>query len=187
MQIYAILPLRLPLKLLWPSELCGITVYQFTEHYITNANTVPMLILLFLYDFRGTWQADKQRLCGKPIRRCAACRWLVNVPAVPTNRCQLNVNQGNTKHATLQACPVPSPWRGLFKAASDSIHFLWNIYYNYQKAKTRGCYKMRIKTLLFQVLWRCFTINIAEIKMQLHILFTNNTLLWVHLTTFKYI
>lgn len=55
----------------------GITVYQFTEHYVTNANTVPMLILFFLYDFRGTWQADKQRLCGRLIRRCAACGWLV--------------------------------------------------------------------------------------------------------------
>lgn len=40
----------------------GIAVYQFTVHYITNANTVPILILLFLYDFRGTWQADTQAL-----------------------------------------------------------------------------------------------------------------------------
>lgn len=83
----------------------GITVYQFTEHYITNANTVPMVILFFPCDFRGMWQADKQRLCGRLIRRCAACGWLVNVPALPTNPCQLNVNQGRIKHAAHTACP----------------------------------------------------------------------------------
>lgn len=120
MQIYAILPLRVPLKLCCVSlSCCGITVYQFTEHYITNANTVPMLILLFLYEFRGTWQADKQRLCGKLIRRCAACHWLVNAPAVPTNRCHLNVNQGKIKHATPTAgqpgaLAVAKPVRGGF-------------------------------------------------------------------------
>lgn len=83
----------------------GITVYQFTEYYIINANTVPMLILFFLNDFRGTWQADRQGLCGGLIRRCAACR-LVHVTAPPTNRCQLNVNQGKIKHATHTACQV---------------------------------------------------------------------------------
>ena len=58
-----------------------------------------MLILSLLHDFRGTWQAHKQRLCGGLIRRCAACRWLVSVPALPTNRWRLNVNQGEIKHA----------------------------------------------------------------------------------------
>lgn len=33
-----------------PMSSYGITLYQFTEHYITNANTVPVLILFFLYD-----------------------------------------------------------------------------------------------------------------------------------------
>lgn len=46
----------------------GITVYQFTEHYITNANTVPGLILSFLYDIAGRdiealWPTDKTP-CG---------------------------------------------------------------------------------------------------------------------------
>lgn len=46
----------------------GITVYQFTEHYITNANTVPALILSFLYDIAGRhtealWSTDKTP-CG---------------------------------------------------------------------------------------------------------------------------
>lgn len=73
-------------------------VYQFTEHYITNANTVPMLILFFLYDFKGTQQ-----------RLCAACCWLVNVPALPANHCQLNIkaslNMQHTLHARLQCFP----------------------------------------------------------------------------------
>lgn len=83
-----------------PLSCRGITVYQFTEHYITNANTAPMLILFFVYAFRETWQAGKQRLCGRLIRRGATCGWLVDARVLPTNPCQLSVNRGRIKHAT---------------------------------------------------------------------------------------
>lgn len=83
----------------------GITVYQFTEHYITNANTVPALILSFLYDIAGR---HTQRLCCSLIRHRAACGWLLNIPALLTNPCQLNVNTGGIKHATHTAGQNPS-------------------------------------------------------------------------------
>lgn len=75
----------------------GIMVYQFTENYITNANTVPMLILYFLYDFRGTWQADQAEALWQTDKMLPR-GWLVCIPALPTNPRHLNINQGRIKH-----------------------------------------------------------------------------------------
>ena len=100
-----------------------------------------MLILSLLHDFRGTWQAHKQRLCGGLIRRCAACRWLVSVPALPTNRWRLNVNQGEIKHA--------APTAGL-------TCILQSVQITKKKSEPEGR-KTRTKTL-------SFTVNVAEMK-----------------------
>lgn len=147
---------------------CGITLYQFTEHYITNANTVPMLILCFLYDFRGTWQADKQRLSGRLIRCCAACGWLVNVPALPTNPCQPTLNQGRIKRATHTAGQAPLLWQSLFQVVND-------LTWCRQKAKSKTQENKNTPVSGYVTMSR-FIINIAEIKMQLHILFTESTI-----------
>lgn len=119
-QIYAIVLLTLPLKLsVLLTMYYSISVYRALHPLCKQYH---MLILFFLYDFRGTLQADKQRLCGRQITHSAACGWLVSVPAVLTNPCQLNVNQGRIKHATHTAGKVPvlRPVRKLSSVRTDN-------------------------------------------------------------------
>lgn len=109
----------------------GITAYQFTEHYITNANTVPVLILFLLYDFRGTWQPDKHGLCGRRIRSCAACGWLVTYLLSPPTP-----NTGGIKHATHTHCrPGVLTEATFFRFVTDL-----NIRHD---SETQGSYKTR--------------------------------------------